>query len=51
MGLIAGISGHPVSNASKLTGKAGEQNKDMLFERPEYKKADDYISIKVDDYY
>lgn len=48
MGLMAGISGHPVSNANKLIGKSTEENKEVLFDRPEYKKADDYISIQVD---
>jgi hypothetical protein len=48
MGLMAGISGHPVSNANKLIGKSTEENKEVLFDRPEFKKADDYISIKVD---
>ena len=51
MGLIAGISGHAVSGAEKLINKPAEDNKEVLFERPEYKKADDYISIQVENTY
>ena len=47
MGLIAGISGHAVSDAGTLIGKPAEEKKEVLFERPEYKKVDDYISIQV----
>lgn len=47
MGLIAGISGHPISSAGQLIGQPTEKRKEVLFERPEYKKADDYISIQV----
>ena len=47
MGLIAGISGHPVTGVERLIDKHAEESKAVLFERPEYKKANDYISIKV----
>ncbi|XP_028401865.1 vacuolar protein sorting-associated protein 13C-like [Dendronephthya gigantea] len=47
MGLIAGISGHPISSADQLIGQPAEEKKEVLFERPEYKKADDYISIQI----
>ena len=47
MGLIAGISGHPVGGAENLIGISAEENKEVIFERPEYKKANDYISIQV----
>ena len=45
MGLMAGISAHPISS-DKLVSNPTE-NCEALFERPEYKKADDYISIQV----
>jgi hypothetical protein len=47
MGMIAGMSGHAVRNADHLIGKPTEEKKEVLFERPEYKKADDYLSIQV----
>ena len=47
MGLFAAISGHPVAGAEKIMGKPENEKKEVLFERPEYKKSDDYISIKV----
>lgn len=45
MGLMAGIGAHPISS-DKLVGNPTE-NCEALFERPEYKKADDYISVQV----
>lgn len=47
MGLMAGVSGHPVTGHTLVESAA--ENGELLFERPEYKKADDYISIQVSD--